>query len=739
MFQHTFYDDEKRIVYEIQQNQLSSVRNVAKLIYNIYKGYEVPRLEPGKRVTLQIIQNYAKTFLKNIWKKKVIKNLSISLDEYLPLALDEIKSIWDKKSRSKSKQPLKLRHFVNIEEQEKEKEKAVQRQNVKLEKQKILKQIRDKFEKLTKSQKKKLLEERQKNRPSVDIHIYELQRRKAEKIDQFYKEFMEQWNFSNPDNDECKLSKSKRKSLKCVEDSKLKSHNYQSEIGYRIRHIHALGLFWAVGTGKSLGSVLAAECALQQSNKKHKVVVITKKTLIYNFKLTLLYYLFGKPLPSNIEVPKDVHKLVKEYFPNYYFYGFEEAALQYENPKKRDEIMKICKNAIIVIDEVHELRALIRPGAENKATEGKRAHSIMMLTKEASKLIVLTGTPLVNYISDIYNLGEMFNQSDTKKLQRYKSAFPTGDFLNAYPHLSDFQKQVLNDTFKCKVSYIDPKSKREGFPESKEVNVLIQMDKKYLKKYLDIESEQTGGKDVTTANYKKILFGYLSGKDEKSAFLFPLRSAVNKMEGMPSPKLDFILERVKFNMSQKPKRTMTIHSSLIMSGLDTLTSALDQLNVKYSLITGSTTSKNREQAIEDFNKRKLDVLLISKAGATGIDLRGASEHINMETHWNTALKEQANARVIRQYSHHNLPKGIPAFVTVYNLFLAKPDDMETYETKMTDDAKHKRPGAPNEVLVVKPIGKNKISISKSLLESGQKGKKSIKKTKIFTSPIRSKK
>lgn len=64
------------------------------------------------------------------------------------------------------------------------------------------------------------------------------------------------------------------------------------------------------------------------------------------------------------------------------------------------------------------------------------------------------------------------------------------------------------------------------------------------------------------------------------------------------------------------------------------------------------------------------------------------------------MREQANGRSVRFRSHTHLPKK-DQHVTIYNLFLAKPSDIDRYEQKMLQDIADKAPGAPDEVRVIR--------------------------------------
>jgi SNF2 family DNA or RNA helicase len=88
--------------------------------------------------------------------------------------------------------------------------------------------------------------------------------------------------------------------------------------------------------------------------------------------------------------------------------------------------------------------------------------------------------------------------------------------------------------------------------------------------------------------------------------------------------------------------------SQFTSFLDLIGERLDQLEVPYDVITGSTAKKRRLDLVNSFNTDDTPVFLISlKAGNTGLNLTGASVVVHADPWWNAAAQEQANDRAHR--------------------------------------------------------------------------------------------
>jgi ERCC4-related helicase len=66
--------------------------------------------------------------------------------------------------------------------------------------------------------------------------------------------------------------------------------------------------------------------------------------------------------------------------------------------------------------------------------------------------------------------------------------------------------------------------------------------------------------------------------------------------------------------------------------------------------------KEKKEAVKAFNSGKINTLLISGAGAEGIDLKGTRNIHITEPHWNEARVDQVIGRGVRFKSHDHLPE-----------------------------------------------------------------------------------
>jgi len=124
------------------------------------------------------------------------------------------------------------------------------------------------------------------------------------------------------------------------------------------------------------------------------------------------------------------------------------------------------------------------------------------------------------------------------------------------------------------------------------------------------------------------------------------------------------------------------HKALVFSQfvdhLSILRDYLDEQQIAYQYLDGSTSAKQRKQRVNAFQAGEGDVFLISlKAGGTGLNLTAADYVIHMDPWWNPAVEDQASDRA------HRIGQQRP--VTIYRLVA-----QGTIEEKIVELHRHKR-------------------------------------------------
>lgn len=418
--------------------------------------------------------------------------------------------------------------------------------------------------------------------------------------------------------------------------------------------------FHGVGSGKTLSAVVSSYLYLKMY-PKNKVIVITPSALLYNFINGMVQY--GLDISDN----------------RYSFYTYEKYV---RNPVK-------AQNALLIVDEAHNFRTQIQttPIKDNdeegnevitgeEVLQNRRGYKLMKFGSEhAHKVLLLTGTAFVNSLYDIENLLAMVDNRPPITPNAYEKVVSNGENMEDY--------------FNYKISYFKTSPTSIYFPKMRDNIVPIYMNEEQEKEYDQIK--QTGPP--------------YSESDKPNNFYNAEMYASNMIDGEDNPKMEWIVDKVRDTPDQK----FIIYSTLYDSGVKVILNNLDKLGIKYTTITGSQSTSNKEEnkrlfngynfgnpnffKIEDMDENlrkyvndKYRVLVITKAGAEGVDTINCQNVILVNSLWNDALGEQIIARAIRFKSHFGLPEK-ERYVNVYRLLLARERNKEIIDVLQNPDFK----------------------------------------------------
>ena len=109
-------------------------------------------------------------------------------------------------------------------------------------------------------------------------------------------------------------------------------------------------------------------------------------------------------------------------------------------------------------------------------------------------------------------------------------------------------------------------------------------------------------------------------------------------------------------------------------------------NKTYAIISGDITIEERTKIVNTFNTASvISLLLISKTGAEGLDLKRIRHIHIMEPYWNAARQEQIIARGVRYLSHVDMPKSEQNVQTyIYLSDYPKGYDLKKKKEETTD-------------------------------------------------------
>jgi superfamily II DNA or RNA helicase len=407
--------------------------------------------------------------------------------------------------------------------------------------------------------------------------------------------------------------------------------DYQIRVAQHMLKHRGLLAIHGTGTGKTLTAVASMNC-IMRNYPNMNVIIITPTSLISNFKKEIKKF--------GIDIEK------KPYKNRINFYSFKQFVLDIHN-NKHD--FQICKDNFVIIDEAHNLRNLknVKEHSSNinaksaKTRSGISAATILQCVKSASKILLLTATPMQNRISDIDSLIAMIDGTDI------------------VPTPKDYTLKNIEHKFKCKIS-INPGNKTNNdYPIRIDVPIeetKFIMDQDYYMKYLNYQL-------VTEEAFER--YGVIS-----NVFYNAVRRAALSLDDINSPKVVWTFSKImdEYNHNRKS----VIYTSWKESGVFVVRQLLDANKIPYAMITGDLSVKQRDEQRDAFNNDKVKILIITRAGGEGLDLKGTNNIILMEPNWNKETDEQIIGRGIRYKSHSHLPENL-RYTKVYKLYMYKPE------------------------------------------------------------------
>lgn len=417
---------------------------------------------------------------------------------------------------------------------------------------------------------------------------------------------------------------------------KLKEHQLSVLERFKKEETKGLLLYHNLGSGKTITSIACCE-AFPEIQK----IIIVPASLQENYKKELA------------AMKADMSK--------YKVYSYEMAAKGKED---------LCEGKIVVVDEAHRLR--------NAYAGGKGAYNIIQKLKEAFKILLLTATPVVNSPYDIVPLANAIYHllGNPKMLPTDKKVFDQRFIMSDPPDTKGFFEGFFGALFGSASTPDDEGPKMinteelrkvlrlvtdhyenanvNNYPAKEEKVVEIVMSKLQQKYHQKAEEDM-----LTNEELKMIKKG--------NTFLSKTRQIVNHIAiEESSPKFEKVFEILESGL-----RPTVIYSNFKDSGVTRLNEMLTEKGYKCAVFSGSESSKVKKQHVEDYNKGKLDVLLITASGSEGIDLKKTRQMIILEPHWNYTRIKQAIGRGVRYLSHVNLNLK-NRNVTVYHLLSVYP-------------------------------------------------------------------
>ena len=308
---------------------------------------------------------------------------------------------------------------------------------------------------------------------------------------------------------------------------------------------------------------------------------------------------------------------------------------------------------VVCLDEAHTIK--------NRDT--KMSAAAMQLS--SSSRIILTGTPVQNYLGELWNLFQFLNPGLLGSFEQFHSKF-TAPIEGGDKERSSQLKRIIQP-------FILRRTKAEVVDELP--------DKTDITRMVEFSPEETIFYEALRQKAQESLASEDKVNVNALAQITMLREAACSATLL---KKDWAGSQSKIStlMELIPEILEGGNGLLVFSQftsfLHLCAEELDKAAIPYFFLEGSTTIKKREEMVQDFQAGKKKLFLISlKAGGLGLNLTGANYVIHLDPWWNPAIEQQATDRAYRIGQKQN--------VTVYHLI-----SQHTIEEKIVRLHKFKR-------------------------------------------------
>ena len=315
------------------------------------------------------------------------------------------------------------------------------------------------------------------------------------------------------------------------------------------------------------------------------------------------------------------------------------------------KIKKIIKNSdmdiltgmSVIVDEAHNMR--------NETSDNML---LMTAIEFATRVMLLTATPVINYLNDLAVLINIVQNkavlpTDVRSFNASYYNEELGEIIN---------KKTLKEKINNCISYYSRGNENIDYPDSDVIYKETEMNDRqieeyrfYIRKFL---YDQIVGSNSLTIDFENI------NERKKNFFLSSTRQLSNTIDGESDfPKILSMYETII-----NGKFPCVVYSNYLKNGVFALTPMLERDNISYKTITGNTNDEKINHIVNGYNKGKYKVLLITSAGSESLDLKNTRQIHIMEPHWNESRIKQVIGRVIRYKSHSDLPAK-ERHVTIY--------------------------------------------------------------------------
>lgn len=295
-----------------------------------------------------------------------------------------------------------------------------------------------------------------------------------------------------------------------------------------------------------------------------------------------------------------------------------------------------------------------------------RSKAVMKLAGEFR--MITTGTPIENHLGELWNLFNFINPGLLGGIDHFNETF-TRPIENGDADARQRLKQLISP-------FVLRRLKRDvlaELPPRTDIVLTVKLSKAEAAFYEALRREAASAAASVDSENRQRMIVLAQITRLRQAACNP--SLVMPQAGIRSSKLALFGDVVS-ELLENGHRALVF--SQFVAHLALVRDYLDEHDISYQYLDGSTRPAERKRAVAAFQAGEADLFLISlKAGGTGLNLTAANYVIHLDPWWNPAVEDQASDRA------HRIGQQRP--VTVYRLVTE-----DTIEQKIVDLHRRKR-------------------------------------------------
>lgn len=379
-----------------------------------------------------------------------------------------------------------------------------------------------------------------------------------------------------------------------------------------------------MGLGKTLQAIAFIQSEVEENKSKQPSLVVCPTSLVYNWKDEIEKF---APALSCIVISgnKRQREEQKQNIEN-----TDVVITSYALIRRDLEDYKEVKFRYCFLDEAQQI----------KNFNSQNAHSVKNINSLGK--FALTGTPIENSLTELWSIfdfimpGYLLNHSAFTK--KYEAPIVKDGSREALQELNNHVKPFILRRTKLEVA--------KELPSKIEHRISVEMTEEQKKVYLAYLKDAKGEleEDIKTKGFNQSKFKVLSILTRLRQICCDPSTFIENYEG-GSGKMEALDEIIENSLEEGHRILIFSQFTRVLRNIST---RLEDKNISYMYLDGSTKAEKRIEMVKTFNEGDTQVFLISlKAGGMGINLTGADMVIHFDPWWNPAVEAQATDRAHR--------------------------------------------------------------------------------------------